>query len=595
MAVSPIVADLETLSVAITVNGQPLADTYSLLSVDVEREINRIPYARACIADGSIADATYAASETETFLPGAQVTVSAGYGSQSGSLFSGVIVSQGIRLLPDGSTALVVTCIDKAAALTLVRDSAQYVQQKDSDIISSLIAEAGLTADVEATTYQHPQLLRQYASAWDFIVSRADANGMLVMVEDGTVRVRTPSFQPPALVVRLGEAIGELDAELDARRQLAGITSKAWSPSQQAVVTASGSEPTVNEQGNVTGSTLASAIATSTDALLTMSDAPQDVLQAWANAQLQRNRLARIHGSVAFPGHAAPLPGTTLELAGLGARFNGAAFITSVRHAIEAGRWITRVGYGLSPMAYTSARRDIEAPGAAGLVPPARGLQAAVVKQVHEDPDGQRRVLVTLPLVSNGDAGLWVRVLAPYASGNAGVCFLPEVGDEVLLGFLGDDPGAAVLLGSLHSSVNAAPFTPDQPNTTKGIVTRSQLKVTFDDEKKVLEMRTPGGHIVTLSDDAKSITIADSNGNSTVLDSSGITLKSPKDIVLTATGTVKVSATAGISLDSPADVKINGLNVNLSATAALSAQGNASAKLAASGMVTVQGSMVMIN
>lgn len=595
MTSSPLVADLETLAVTLTVAGAPLADSLSLLSVEVEREVNRIPFARIWIADGSLADATYAASETATFLPGGDVVVSAGYGSAESTLFSGIIVSQGIRLRPDGSTGLVLTCMDKAVALTLVRASAQYVSQTDSDIISGLIADAGLTADVEATTYTHPQLLQHYASAWDFIVTRADANGMLVTVEDGTVRVKTPAFEAPTLVLRLGESIGELDAELDARYQRSGVTSKAWSPAQQSVLSADGAEPSVNEQGNVSGSTLATAIATSTDALHTMSDAPQDVLQSWADAQMQRNRLGRIHGSVAFPGNAQPLPGATIELDGVGARFNGNAFVTTVHHAIEAGRWTTRVGYGLSPLAYASARRDIEAPGAAGLLPPARGLQVAVVKQVHEDPDGQRRVLVTLPLVTNGDAGLWVRMLAPYASSNAGIYFMPEVGDEVLVGFLGDDPGGAVLLGALHSSMKTAPFTPDEPNTTKGIVTRSQLKVTFDDEKKVLEMRTPGGHVVTLSDDAKSITITDLNANSMVLDSSGITLKSPKDIVLSATGNVKISGTAGIALDSPADVKVSGTNVTLSATASLSAQGNASAKLAASGMVTVQGAMVMIN
>lgn len=594
-AISPIVADSETLNVEISVGGNRLADQYSVLSVHVEREVNRVPFARIVIADGNIAAATYAASASSDFLPGAAVQIRAGYGSKNTSLFAGIIVSQGIRLRPDGDSAMVLSCADKATALTLVRDSEQYVNQTDSDILTTLISDAGLSADVESTSYQHPQLLRQYASPWDFIVSRADANGRLVTVEDGTVRVRTPSFADPALVIRLGESIAELDAELDARAQLAGVTSKAWSPSQQALVTASGAEPTVNAQGNVTGSTLSSAVRSSTDALHTMGDVPQDLLQAWADGQMQRNRLARIHGFVSFPGNALPLPGSTIQLDGLGARFNGNAYVTSVEHHLSAGRWETRVGYGLSPTAWAATHRDMEAPGASGLLPPARGLQIAVVKQIHEDPTGQRRVLVTLPLVTNGSDGLWVRMLAPYASNTAGMYFMPEVGDEVLLGFLGDDPGAAVMLGALHSSQRAAPFVPDETNTNKGIVTRSQLKVTFDDEKKVIEMRTPGGHIVTLSDDAKSITITDLNANKMVMDASGIAISSPKDITLSATGNVTISGTGGIALDSPADVKADGLNVNLTAKVGLTAQGNASAKLAASGTVTVQGAMVMIN
>jgi uncharacterized protein involved in type VI secretion and phage assembly len=331
--------------------------------------------------------------------------------------------------------------------------------------------------------------------------------------------------------------------------------------------------------------------------LQTLGNASAGALTAWANARLLRSRLSRIRGVVSFPGNATPKPGGTIQLDGLGARFNGVGFISRAAHHIEPGRWSTRVGVGLSPEPYTASTTHIEVPGAAGLVPPARGLQIARVLQIHEDPDGQRRVKVLLPLVTKGADGVWVRMLAPYATDKAGFYFMPEVNDEIVLGFLGDDPTSAIMLGSLHSGKRAAPYTPDQPNTTKAIVSNSQLKVTFDDAKKILTLLTPDGRSITMDDDQKSITIKDSpsNDNTIVMNSSGISLKSKGDISLSATGKVTIEGTAGVSIKTPANLSASGQSVKIDAQVAFAAQGQASAELTASGSVTVRGALVSIN
>jgi uncharacterized protein involved in type VI secretion and phage assembly len=250
----------------------------------------------------------------------------------------------------------------------------------------------------------------------------------------------------------------------------------------------------------------------------------------------------------------------------------------------------------LSQQWFSELRPRIEAPPASGLRPAASGLQIAKVKQVYEDPQGQRRILVTWPLMGDGGSdGIWVRLAAPYASNNAGVVFLPEVGDEVVLGFLGSDPTAAVCLGSLHSSQLTAPFEPDDQNTDKGIVTRSQLKMTFDDVKKVTVISTPGGHTVTLSDDAQSVTIVDSNSNKMEMTSSGIAMSSPSDISISADGKVSIKGQGGIDISSPASVSMKGMSVSISADTSLSSSGGSDASFSASGTTTVKGAMVMIN
>jgi hypothetical protein len=141
-----------------------------------------------------------------------------------------------------------------------------------------------------------------------------------------------------------------------------------------------------------------------------------------------------------------------------------------------------------------------------------------------------------------------------------------------------------------------APFEPDDQNTNKGIVTRAQLKMTFDDVKKVTVISTPGGHTMTFSDDNQSITLVDSNSNKLEMNSSGITMSSPSDINISADGNVSIKGQGGIDiLSSPASVSMKGMNVSISADTSLSASGGSDASFTASGTTTVKGAMVMIN
>ena len=173
--------------------------------------------------------------------------------------------------------------------------------------------------------------------------------------------------------------------------------------------------------------------------------------------------------------------------------------------------------------------------------------------------------------------------------------FVPEIGDEVVLGYFNNDPAHPVVLGSLYSSKRKPPYSLTADNFTKAIVTKSKLKIEFDDDKKVTTIETPGGNKIVISDDDTSILLADQNNNTVKLGSDGIALDSPKDITITAKGKVSVDAAGGLELNSKADVKITGMNVNNEAKVGFVAKGNASAELSASGQTTVKGAMVMIN
>jgi len=162
---------------------------------------------------------------------------------------------------------------------------------------------------------------------------------------------------------------------------------------------------------------------------------------------------------------------------------------------------------------------------------------------------------------------------------NRGAFFRPEVDDEVIVGFINDDPRDAVVLGMLHSSAKPAPIVASEENNEKGFITKSELKILFDDDTKIITIITPNENMVELSDDGGSITLSDENGNSVLMDSSGITLNSDGDINITAGG----------------DVNVDGTNINITASSSVACEGSSGADFKSSGATTIEGSIVQIN
>ncbi len=168
--------------------------------------------------------------------------------------------------------------------------------------------------------------------------------------------------------------------------------------------------------------------------------------------------------------------------------------------------------------------------------------------------------------------------------------------NEVVLGFLESDPRFPIILGSVFSKSNVPPLTQaDEKNNVKALYTRSKLQLNFDDDKKIIKITTPGNNMITISDEGKSIEIKDQNSNSIKLDSSGITLDSPKDITLKATGNINMQATGKISAKATQDMELNGMNIKATAQMAFTAKELPLAEVSASGQTVIKGGMVMIN
>jgi len=556
-----------------------------VLSVSITRELNRIPVAVINLRDGEASQSTFEASNSELFVPGKKVEIKLGYRSQNDSVFKGIIVRHSIKLRSSGSQ-LIIECRDEAVKMTSGIKSKYFIDKKDSDIVEELIGTYSLSKNVEATVPSLKEVVQFESTDWDFILCRAEANGQVVMVEDGKIIVAKPATDGASVVsVKFGTTLLELDAEIDARIQSKGIKATSWNATDQKVIEAEASEPTTTNNGNLSASVLADVIGGDALEIQHGGKLSSPELQAWADGRLLKERLARIRGRAKFQGFAGVLPGKVIEVNGIGERFEGKLYVSGVRHAVSEGNWETDVQLGLNPELF-SETYNLRPMPASGLLPAVTGLQIGIVTALEGDPDGEDRIKVRLPIISTSDDGIWARISTLDAGEERGTFFRPEIGDEVIDGFLNDDPRHPVVLGMVHSSAKPAPEPPKDDNHRKGYVSREKMKFNFDDEKIIIMLETPGGNKMLLSEDGKGIFLEDQNGNKITMDDSGITIDSVKDVIIKAAG----------------DVKIDGINITAKASTAFKAEGTATAELSGanttvkgSATAIVQGGMVQIN
>jgi Rhs element Vgr protein len=527
--------------------GTTMPGTYQLLSIDITREVDRIPHAEIRVIDGSASLRTFAVSDSSFFLPGSAMELSLRYeGDTDTPVFSGLVVRHSIEASRAGSV-LTVVLKDPAFTLCGLRKSAVFADMDDATIIKKLLDGTEVTAGTfEATAPKHSNMVQFHCTVWDFILARADALGLAVVVEDGTLSLKKKAIAGSAVATfEYGiSQLYEFELEVDAGSQYAAIESVSWDPATQALSTAVKATSVTLAPGNLDAATLAGSVGNSACTLNHAVPVVAEEMQAWADAQMARSRLAMLRGRISVPGLATLKLLDVIAIAGMGDRFNGQALITGLRHRFDRQGWRTDVQLGGPPESFVG-RTPPHEPPAAGLLPAVSGLQIGVVADFVEDSTGELLIKVLLPSVDmQTKSAVWARLASPDAGPTRGFYFRPEPKDEVVVGFLNSDPRCPVILGSLFSSKNAPPTamgTPDDKNEKRGLVTKAGTTIGFVDAKKPsVYIATAGGNKLLLDEETGGISLTDQNGNSITMDKNGITLKSA--------GVVSVEASKDVTI-----------------------------------------------
>lgn len=238
----------------------------------------------------------------------------------------------------------------------------------------------------------------------------------------------------------------------------------------------------------------------------------------------------------------------------------------------------------------------------------APGLLNAIVKDIWDEKHPGMVKVEYLMGEKDKKTSDWVRVMTGYGGNGFGNYWLPEIGTEVLVGFIHGNMNMPVVLGCLWNGTDKLPQgIATEKNEIKTVMTKGGHKITFTETegKEKITVNTPKGLEILLDDEKEIIQIQDKEKeNSMALDCKGgsLALKAKKEISLAIgtkevvkadTDSIKVVCET-IQLDAKQSLKLNGQSVNLTGTS-VKVKADGEMGLQASGMAQLKGSMVKIN
>lgn len=215
----------------------------------------------------------------------------------------------------------------------------------------------------------------------------------------------------------------------------------------------------------------------------------------------------------------------------------------------------------------------------------------------NEDEDGQDRVKVHFPWQANSENSPWVKVVVPHAGPNYGFRFLPEVDDIVYVDFLNNDPELPYVMGSVYTD-NRRSEASHEGNHEKIIGTRSGRRLEINDDRGILKLtdtlnnERPNNIIALLhTSDGTSATMQSFKSNA---DASVITTDSERGVMISVmkgdvsvlyveldarNDKVKIYSQQSIEIEADGDLVLKGANVKISATQEVSVEGTSAVKI----------------
>ncbi len=477
----------------------------------------------------------------------------------------------------EGMTAvLVVRGYDKSHRLYRQTKTAAYLNKKDSDLANEIAQQLGLSAEVDTTSTVYDHIFQNNQSDLSFLMQRAWRIGYECFVMDGKLYFRKPPNNGSGVTLIWGQDLLSFMPRMTAAEQVDEVLVKGWDADQMEPIVgqANSGRLYAGVQEPKDGKAWGHEFGTGKKVIV---DQPV-VSQAEADV-LAQARLDEISGAfVEAEGEAYRKPeiraGKIVSLEGLGERFSGDYLVTAVTHYYTpAGlkSHFTVRGARTGTMAELTTHQ-----------PPQQKIPGAVIAVVTntDDPSNWGRVKVKYPWLADDAESSWARVVAGAAGPEAGLAFIPEVGDEVAVLFEQGDFNRPLVLGGMwNGQHNLPPATAnagsgEKPSVQSWTSRTGHTLAMYDTADNKVEIVTAGGHKFLLDDANQKIEIVSSGGMKIVVDDNG------RKLTFEGTGDIQINSATNMTIES-------GANLALKATGNLDVEAN--------GMVNIKGAMVKLN
>ncbi|WP_257882756.1 phage baseplate assembly protein V, partial [Prevotella melaninogenica] len=183
----------------------------------------------------------------------------------------------------------------------------------------------------------------------------------------------------------------------------------------------------------------------------------------------------------------------------------------------------------------------------------------------NADPQGKGRVRVRMNWQTDGMQTGWVRVMTPDGGSssdvksNRGFVFIPEVGDQVLLGFRHGDPARPYVMGSLFNGVTGSGGF--AANHKKSLTTRSGSTVTFDDTAHTILLQTTRANKIFIDELNGTITISSAEEVNVNTKNVNINASENMNVNVGKNFTMQVGEQSSVNIGKDSLLSINGSSV----------------------------------
>jgi phage protein D len=489
-----------------------------------------------------------------TFDIGKEVRLELAQGAGSRkTLITGEITGLMPIMTQDNEVELRVRGYDKSHRLLRGRHTRLFHQMKDSDIAQRIAQEAGLGCNSEATSEVHEQVLQHNQTNLEFLQQRATTIGYQVGVQENELYflpIGTSSSGAALKPVDLawGDNLEELEVSRTTSAQATKVLVRGWDPARKTPVVGESRASSVGPEldDHDTGSDIISRAFG--------MEAPMTVIREDIFSQAGADRLAQAIGNElqgclttaegVASGNPYLHPGVEVKIKGVGI-FDGQYPVSSTRHIVDQLGYRTTFSVeGSRASMPTTLHASPSDPAHAGL--DFRFTIGLVTN--NNDPLKQGRVKVKLPALADDLELEWCRLLSPFAGNGRGIYFVPEIDDEVLVAFVGDQP---IVVGSMWNGIDNPPFT--ESSSGNGVDRRG--------------IKSRSGHFIALDDrtNQEEIVIEDKNHNQIKIESANnrlhISLKG--DIVIEAQANLKLKSAGDMDIEAGGRLNIKGATVNI--------------------------------
>ncbi|GBO53281.1 hypothetical protein APA_1188 [Pseudanabaena sp. lw0831] len=505
----------------------------------------------------------------------------------------------------------------------------------DSDLVTQIIGEAGITAGtVTATTVVHEYVFQENQTNMEFLQERAARNGFELYVQDGKLNFRK-STKGLELSLKWLKDLYSFRVRVTGSEQVSSVEVRGWNyTTKTAIVSTASTETAITT--NASGKGSASSTKFSGSPKMIVVDQPVfSTSEADKIAQSLCDELGGEFVNADAKGTGNPLirAGKVVNLTDMG-DYSGSYYVTETHHLFQNQKYTTHFSVrglrGGDLYSMLSSKTHLQ---------PGQTMLVGIVSN-NSDPKKWGRVRVKFPTLTEAHESNWARVVGVGAGASRGFDCLPEVNDEVLVAFEHGDIHRPYVIGGVWNGTDAPPalvtdsvaegkvrlrtfktrvghqlqFVEEDKGTKKGVYlnTIGGHNLRLNDSDQFAELETTGGHKFRADDSSKVISLT-STGDITVktgtsgttkdltIDAANMTLTATTNITLKVGSSKIVLSATGIVIEG-VQVQIKGTGsakmeapvINVEATGANTIKGGL-VNVDASGIAVIKGSLVKIN